>query len=58
LINELQSFICLAGGQAQKEGGLAGTLHRGFALFTSFFRDDEQSALNALQEGESFLARK
>ena len=50
-----QARVRELGGDPETEGGTAGTLHRGWADFTSLFMSDEKAALEAVADGEDYL---
>ena len=58
LAEEGKQLVRSLGGEPETEGSAKGAVHRGFLRFTSLFRDDEQAAISALDDGEEFLAEK
>ncbi|WP_084418691.1 ferritin-like domain-containing protein [Henriciella litoralis] len=58
LINDFQTQVRAYGGEPQTSGGVAGSMHRAWADFTSMFRDDEKAALEAVDTGEEHLAKE
>tara|TARA_R110000803_G_scaffold69785_1_gene132238 strand:- start:1042 stop:1485 length:444 start_codon:yes stop_codon:yes gene_type:complete len=57
LVSRIQHHVRTLGGEPQTDGGTLGTLHRGFTQFVSLFRDDEKAALEAVDDGEEYLAK-
>ena len=55
LVTAFQARVRDLGGEPETEGGTAGTLHRGWAEFTSLFMSDEKAALEAVDDGEDYL---
>ena len=58
LVTEFQTQVRGLGGQPVTDGGAAGKLHRGLFDFASNFRDDEKAAVNAVDDGEEYLANQ
>jgi len=58
LVQELQNQVTAYGGEPVTDGSMSGAVHRGFTRFSSAFRNDEQAAISALDDGEEFLAEK
>lgn len=58
LVTEFQERVRALGGEPADSGSAKGAVHRGFLRFTSLFQDDEKAAINALDDGEEFLAEK
>lgn len=58
LINEFQSQVRSYGEKPETDGGIAGTMHRGWQNFTSMFQSDEKAALEAIDDGEEHLAEQ
>ncbi|WP_017931147.1 PA2169 family four-helix-bundle protein [Robiginitomaculum antarcticum] len=58
LVNEFQHQVRTYGGEPKDDGSLSGVVHRGFTKFTGLFKDDEKAAVEALDDGEEFLAEK
>lgn len=56
LVNEFQQQVRSYGEQPETDGGIAGTMHRGWMNFTSAFQDDEKAALESVDSGEEHLA--
>ena len=57
-IAEVQDYIRKLGGEPEVEGTARGAVHRGWVKFSNLFRDDEEGAVSAVQNGEAFLAEK
>ena len=58
LIQQFQTQVRSFGGEPETDGGLLGTAHRSVLQFTSMFRDNEKAALDAIDDGEEYLADK
>ena len=58
MINRFQSRVRTFGAEPQTEGGVTGAAHRMWNDFTSMFQSDEKAALNAIDDGEEFLAEQ
>ncbi len=58
LIGEFQARVRTLGGEPEDDGSAAGAVHRAFLRFSSWFQDDEQAAISALDDGEEYLAEK
>lgn len=58
LIQEFQNEIRTLGGEPTNDGSIAGTAHRAWTQFTTLFQDDEKAAVEAIDDGEDFLAEK
>lgn len=58
LVGEFQQQVRTYGGDPKDDGSLSGAVHRGFTKFTGLFQDDEKAAVEALDDGEEFLAEK
>lgn len=58
LVQEFQNQVRAFGGEPATSGSMSGAVHRGFTKFSTVFRDDEVAAINALDDGEEFLAEK
>jgi uncharacterized protein (TIGR02284 family) len=58
LVADFQNHVRALGGEPVTDGGSAGAVHRGFTKFSSMFRDDEQAALSAIDDGEEHLAEE
>lgn len=58
LINEFQAEVRQLGGDPTVQGSLAGRIHRGFTDFSARFQDNEKAAIDAIDDGEDFLADK
>lgn len=56
LISAFQARVRDYGGEPETSGGVGGSLHRAWADFTSLFEDDEKAALDAVDDGEDYLA--
>lgn len=57
LVNSFQNHVRTLGCKPRTDGGALGSLHLGFALFVSLYRDDEETALEAVDDGEERLAK-
>ena len=55
-IAEIQDYVRSLGGEPAVNGTARGAVHRGWLNFANIFRDDERGALNAVENGESYLA--
>ena len=58
LIAEFKAEIAALGGDAPNEGSIAGAAHRVWTSFTTLFSDDEKAAIEAVDDGEEYLAEK
>ena len=58
LVGRFQHHVRSLGGEPETDGGALGSLHRGFTQFVSLFRDDEKAALEAVDDGEEYLAEQ
>lgn len=58
LIREFQAEIQKLGGEPSTSGSVAGAAHRAWTSFTTVFADDEKAAIEAIDDGEEFLAEK
>ncbi|MGB3455594.1 MAG: PA2169 family four-helix-bundle protein [Litorimonas sp.] len=58
LIREFQAEVQTLGGQPSTSGSVAGAAHRAWTSFTTLFADDEKAAIEAIDDGEEFLADK
>lgn len=58
MINQFQTRVRTFGAEPQTEGGVTGSAHRMWNDFTSMFQSDEKAALNAIDDGEEFLAEQ
>lgn len=58
LIDRFQSQVRTLGGEPQKDGGVLGEAHRGWMQFTSLFQKDQKAALEAIDDGEDYLAEQ
>ena len=58
LIGEFQAEIAALGGEAPTAGSIVGAAHRAWTSFTTLFADDEKAAIEAVDDGEEFLAEK
>ncbi len=56
LVNEFKAKIASLGGEVKDSGSAAGALHRGYTKFLNIFKDDEEAAVDALDDGEEYLA--
>jgi len=58
LIDRFQAQVRSFGGEPQENGGMLGSAHRGWMQFTSLFEKDEKAALQAIDDGEDYLAEQ
>lgn len=58
LIQRFQEKVRALGGHPESDGGLLGEAHRGWMQFSALFTDDEQAALEAIDDGEAYLANQ
>jgi len=58
LIQRFQEKVRALGGQPESDGGLLGEAHRGWMQFSTLFLDDEQAALEAIDDGEAYIANQ
>ncbi|MEM7729636.1 MAG: PA2169 family four-helix-bundle protein [Pseudomonadota bacterium] len=58
LIREFQAEVQKLGGEPSTAGSVAGAAHRAWTSFTTLFADDEKAAIEAIDDGEEFLADK
>jgi uncharacterized protein (TIGR02284 family) len=58
LIREFQAEVQTLGGEPNTAGSVAGAAHRAWTSFTTIFADDEKAAIEAIDDGEEFLADK
>ncbi len=58
LIREFQAEVTALGGEAATAGSVAGAAHRAWTGFTKMFVDDEKAAIEAIDDGEEYLAEK
>lgn len=58
LINDFQAEVRSLGGEPETDGSALGAAHRGWANVTSAFQDDRKAAVEAIDDGEDFLAGK
>ncbi|GGB60378.1 MULTISPECIES: PA2169 family four-helix-bundle protein [Henriciella] len=58
LIQSFQTQVRTYGAEPATSGGVGGSLHRAWADFTSLFQDDEKAALEAVEDGEEYLAKQ
>ena len=58
LIAEFQAEIRALGGEAPTAGSVVGVAHRAWTTFTTLFADDEKAAIEAVDDGEEFLAER
>lgn len=56
LVNEFNRKITALGGEARDSGSAAGAVHRAYTKFVNVFKDDEEAAVDALDDGEEYLA--
>jgi len=55
LIREFQSKVETLGGKPETEGGALGALHRAFLDFSTWFQDNDEATLEAIDDGEELL---
>ena len=58
LIKEFQAQVQALGGEPATSGSIAGAAHRAWTSFTTLFSDDEKAAIEAIDDGEEYLAEK
>ncbi|WP_375208654.1 PA2169 family four-helix-bundle protein [Hyphomonas jannaschiana] len=58
LVEQFQSQVRHLGGEPQTDGGMLGDAHRGWMQFTSLFQKDQKAALEAIDDGEEYLAEQ
>ena len=58
LVTAFQARVRDLGGEPVTDGGAAGAMHRAWADFTSLFTKDEKAALEAVDDGEEYLAER
>lgn len=58
LITAFQTRVHEYGGEPVTDGGAAGAMHRAWTDFTSLFTSDEKAALEAVDDGEEYLAER
>ncbi|WP_156807807.1 PA2169 family four-helix-bundle protein [Henriciella marina] len=58
LITAFQTRVREYGGEPVTDGGAAGSVHRAWTDFTSLFSSDEKAALEAVDDGEEYLAER
>lgn len=58
LVKEFQAQVQMLGGTPSTSGSVAGAAHRAWTSFTTIFADDEKAAIEAIDDGEEFLAEK
>ncbi|MCX7544704.1 PA2169 family four-helix-bundle protein [Marinicella gelatinilytica] len=56
LVKDFNAKIASLGGEVKDSGSAAGALHRGYTKFINVFKDDEEAAVDALDDGEEYLA--
>ena len=56
LIREFQTAVQTLGGTPATSGSVVGAVHRAWTSFTTLFADDEKAAIEAVDDGEEFLA--
>jgi uncharacterized protein (TIGR02284 family) len=56
LVRDFQSQVRNLGGEPTDSGSAAGTAHRAWASFSSLFVNDEKAAVEAIDDGEDYLA--
>lgn len=57
-IGEIQNYVRTLGGEPSTHGTARGAVHRSWMNFANLFRDDERGAIDAVEDGESFLANR
>lgn len=55
-IAEIQDYVRSLGGEPAVDGTARGAVHRGWVKFSNMFRDDEEGAVSAVENGEAYLA--
>jgi len=58
LVREFQAEVQSLGGEPSTTGSVAGAAHRAWTSFTTLFADDEKAAVEAIDDGEEYLAEK
>ncbi len=58
LINKIQSQVRSLGGEPKTDGSVLASAHRKFVDVASMFQSDEKAAINALDDGEEYLAER
>lgn len=58
MIQEFQNEVRNLGGEPKEDGSVAGAAHRAWTDITTLFQDDEKAAVEAIDDGEDFLADK
>ena len=58
LINEFQAEVRSLGGEPETDGSALGSAHRAWLNVTAVFQDDRKAAVEAIDDGEEFLADK
>lgn len=58
LVQEFQNEVRAHGGEPSTDGSIAGKAHRAWTSFSSVFIDDEKAAVEAIDDGEDYLAEK
>ncbi|KAA3638823.1 MAG: DUF2383 domain-containing protein [Proteobacteria bacterium] len=56
LVDEFNGKITALGGEIKESGSAAGAIHRVYTKFVNIFKDDEEAAVDALDDGEEYLA--
>ena len=58
MIEAFQNEVRTLGGEPKNDGSVAGSAHRAWTDITTLFQDDEKAAVEAIDDGEDFLADK
>ena len=58
LVDRFQAQVRTLGGEPQTDGSMLGDAHRGWMQFSSLFQKDEKAALEAIDDGEDYLAEQ
>lgn len=58
MIQEFQGEVRSLGGEPKEDGSVAGAAHRAWTDITTLFQNDEKAAVEAIDDGEDFLADK
>lgn len=56
LIKDFHKLVRSYGGEPETDGGLMGSVHRSIMKLSAIFRDDEKAAIDAIDDGEEYLA--
>jgi len=58
LVKDFQDQVRKLGGEPEEDGSVAGKVHRAWTSFSTLFANDEKAAVEAIDDGEEFLAEK